>query len=164
MKVKMRLFLFVAIATLLVACEPTEKELIIGKWKYSRLEKRGKAFLSADQAEAKRIIDRHVLDNMEYIKDVAKFRENAMEEMAQRLNVYLDFTTDSTVAIIDQSSGQPFSETWKYSMNEDAHNLTLESSGRRIQYIYKLENGVLELTEGTASGGLKIQLKKDAKK
>lgn len=147
--------LFLLLFTAL-ACEPTTQELIIGKWKYSRLEKNGKVFLSSDPEEARRIIDKLVDQNFEYTKDVAKFRENAMEEMDQRLDVYLEFKADSTVDILTGASGENGMETWKYSINEESKNILLESGSRKIQYVYKLEKDVLKLTETS----LKIELKK----
>ena len=156
MKTKMKYLLLFLVATVFVACEPSTQELIAGKWKYARLEQDGKPFLSSDPVEAKRIIDRHVSENLEYIKIVAKFRENAMNEMEQRLKVYFEFKSDSILTITDESMGQPMVEEWKYQIDEEKHVLTLKADTRKLEYAFKVKDDVLEFVDGT----LKIELKK----
>jgi hypothetical protein len=153
---KIGILLFVMMGLGFMACEPAAQEMIVGKWKYSRLVKNGKAFLSNDPAESKRIIDKLVSENQDYVKDVAKFRENAEEEMEQRLNVFLEFKSDSTLSIITKTSGADLVENWKYSINEETKNMVIESGERKIQYVYNLEKDKLKLSDGP----LKIELEK----
>jgi len=150
------ILLFVLLGLGFMSCEPTAQEMIIGKWKYSRLVKNGKPFLSNDPVEARRIIDKLVSENLDYMKDVAKFRDNAENEMEQRLNVFLEFKSDSTVAIITKTSGADLVENWKYSINEESKNIVIESGERKIQYVYQLDKDKLKLSEGP----LKIELEK----
>ncbi len=70
--------LFISIvAVFFVSCEDEQNQVIVGKWKYARLEKNGTLFLSDDPIERTQIIDKHVRENEEFIKDIPKFRKNA---------------------------------------------------------------------------------------
>lgn len=140
----------------LVGCEQTDAERLPGKWKYARMENEGKVILSDDRNEAGQIIDKHVLENMDYIRDVSKFRDNAEKEMEQRLNVFFEFGEDSSVTISDLSSGESMVEKWKYTLDEEKHEMTLSATGNKQVYKYQLKKDELTLR----SDSQKITLKR----
>lgn len=148
--------LLVVFAGLFSACKPSESELLLGKWKYSKMSQNGRMFLSDDRAEANRIIDKHVEQNREFTKDVEKFRRNAEEEMDIQLSIEVEIKADSSFVITDSRQGTPSSETWKYTVDEEAKQLILKSGSKIVTYVYTLKDDRLILNDNS----LKIELSK----
>jgi hypothetical protein len=137
-------FLFFA----LLGCSSTsDYKLIEGNWKLTRFQQGKNVLLSADRVEERKIIDKHVAENYDNIKNVPKFRANAEKEMDSRLSVFMQFNADSTLINTDISSGIPDVQQWKYLLDEEKHQLTINLSGSERIYKYKMQEDKLILTE-----------------
>lgn len=152
------LFAFVLIA--LASCTGSNENPLVGKWKYYRLEKDGTVFLSDETAERRRIIDKHLNENDEFIKDVFKFRENAEKEMDTRLDVFFDLKADSTAIVSDFTQGADI-QNWEYLVDNDAKKISFVTGDRTLTYTFKLERDMLTFED--KANRLKITLKKQEK-
>lgn len=131
-----------------VGCTTTsDYELIEGNWKFVRFQQEKKLLLSDDPLEESQIIDKHVAENYDYIKNVQKFRENAVKEMDSRLSVYMEFHKDSTLINTDISAGAPDVQQWRYELDNEKKQLTIDAQGTIRVYKYKLVEDKLVLTE-----------------
>jgi hypothetical protein len=144
MKYFFLIFLFIGA----IGCTSTsDYELIEGNWKFIRFQQGKKILLSADPVEERKIIDKHIAELYDNIKDVRKFRDNAEKEMDSRLSVFMQFNADSTLINTDISTGVPDVQQWKYELDPENHQLTIDASGTMRVYTYKIEADKLVLTE-----------------
>ena len=150
-------WLFSLLVLMLSACSGNNENLLVGKWKYYRLEKNGTVFLSDDTSERRKIIDKHLNENDRFIKDVFKFRENAEKEMDTRLDVFFELKADSTAIISDFTQGADIQE-WQYLVDEDAKTISFVSGSTNFSYRFKLENDLLTFEDKKEK--LKITLMK----
>ena len=144
----MKYFFLILLFIGAIGCTSTsDYELIEGNWKFIRFQQGKKTLLSADPAEERKIIDKHIAELYDNIKDVRKFRDNAEKEMDNRLNVFMQFNADSTLINTDLSTGIPDVQQWKYELNPENQQLTIDASGTMRVYKYKIEADKLVLTE-----------------
>jgi len=145
----MKLYAALALLVLLAACSKPDKEAIIGKWKFSRMEQNNIVLLSTDKTEEKKIVDRFVKQNKDLFKTTkmteSKFRENVKTEITNMLSVYFEFKADSTILVENNHPNVRSTDTWKYQINEDKKEMTVEEPNRKIVYKYELEDGKLTL-------------------
>ncbi len=145
----MKLYAVLGVLLLLTACSKPDSEAIIGKWKFSRMEQNNVILLSTDKAEEKQIVDRFVKKNKDLFETTkmteAKFRENVKVEISNMLNVYFEFRKDSTILVENNHPNVHSTDTWKYTVNEEKKEMTVEEPNRKIVYKYELEDGKLTL-------------------
>ena len=153
-------WLFSLLMLVLAACSGTDENALVGKWKYYRLEKNGTVFLSDDTSERRRIIDKHLNENAEFVKDVFKFRENAEKEMDTRLDVSFELKADSTAIVSDFSQGADI-QNWKYVVDNDTKTISFITDDRTFNYDFKLEGDKLTFVD--KANKLKITLRKQEK-
>ncbi len=158
----MKYFFLILLFIGAIGCTSTsDYELIEGNWKFIRFQQGKKTLLSSDPVEERKIIDKHVAELYDNIKDVRKFRDNAEKEMDSRLSVYMQFNADSTLINTDISTGIPDVQQWKYELDTENHQLTIDASGTMRVYTYKIEADKLVLTEKDMT--ITFQRQKDEK-
>ncbi len=148
----MRFLIIALFSILLVACSGNDQEQLIGKWKFTRVEQKGKLLLSENEREEKAIIDRMIKENSERFANLSmtksQIRTNLKEDMKLLLAVTFDFKNDSLLVIENNNPDNAGTENWDYSLNQEKKELTIKEPQQTNVYQYEFKENRLILRGG----------------
>ena len=159
-----RISLLLSFVLLLVACAPTEREQLNGKWKVSEIYMGKDLIYSTDPAEREKIVDRVIAQQKENLPEDAwgqleMMRKFFREKLKSSGETTLIITDNNTFESKTYGSGEPKKDKGKVVIDEESNSIELKSSSIQ-KYTYQLKENKLILRSKEGQQLLKLEFRR----